>query len=243
MKPYDFHRTVALSAAAYPQAVRDGRASGTPHAVDASEIEDQGLELTGNYHLPDTDTEFYLAVDRWGNLYIVIRGTTCLKDWKQNLRTSLVPWNACVNPIHDLDAGLVHAGHYEALRSIAHIILPEIEKLPRGATVKVTGHSLGGSVANQAAVALAARFASRQIIAPTIAACRSGNATFVDFACSLPNLTIRRYFHRLIDTVAYIPPLLWGYRHLPGIDVPRWGGHLVSSYQESAAQILDAHLR
>jgi len=243
LDPYEFHTTVALSAAAYPQAVRDGRASGTAHAVDAAEIECQGLELIANYHIPDTDTEFYIAVDRWGNRYIVIRGTTCLKDWKQNLRTSLVPWNACVDPIQSIDAGRVHAGHYAALRSIAHIIVPEVEKLPRGAIVKVAGHSLGGSVANQLAVALAARFGRRQIIAPTIAACRSGNATFVEFAASLPNLTIRRYYHRCIDTVAYIPPLLWGYRHLPGINVPRWGGHLVSSYQESAAQILDAHLR
>jgi len=233
--PYDFHRTVSLSAAAYPQAVRDGRASGTPHQVDAAEIADQGLELTGNWQIPDTDTEFYIAVDKWGNRYLVFRGTTSLADWQQNLRYSLVPWNACVNPIQSIDAGSVHAGHYAALRSFAHLLIPEVEKMPASAKIVVKGHSLGGSLGNLTGTALAARFASRQIIAPTIAACRSGNAAFVRFATSLPNLTIRRYYHRFIDTVAYIPPLLMGYRHLPGINVPHWGGHLVASYQESAA--------
>lgn len=62
----------------------------------------------------------------------------------------------------------------------------------------------------------------------------------VAFAASLPNLEIRRYYHVFIDTVVYLPSWLQGYRHLPGIPIWEFGGHLVSSYEESRDSLMRA---
>ena len=235
LDPYEFARTVALSAAAYPPDVRDGLASGTPYQVDLREIETHGLDLLENWQIPQTNTEFYAGKNATG-LEIVTRGTTNLPDWKQNLKASLVPWNAFVNPSMDVGAGRVHAGHSECCRSMAPVIRALLDAIPH-LPICLRGHSLGGDISTQLGIAIAANNPQRQVTVATIGSPRGGDRQYVEFGLSLHNLTIIRYWH-LWDTIVRLPPWLMGYRHFPGTRIPRFGGHLCASYNESANQIL-----
>jgi len=240
LDPHQFSRCVDLSGAAYPHNVRIGAEQGTRYEVDHAEIASYGVELIGNWHHDDTDTEFYAGYDRARAIQIVFRGTTTLRDWKSNLRHSLVPWNAGIDRSIDLRAGRVHGGHYACCRAVAPLIQNILSAYADDMTVRVDGHSLGGSEATIVAIAIACRYPDRNVILSTIGAPRSGDAQMVAFAASLPNLVIRRYYHALLDTVVLLPPWLQGYRHLPGMPIWAIGGHLVSSYEESRDNLMRA---
>lgn len=234
MQPLDPHhllRTARYCAAAYPPAVRTGQSNGgDPHIVDAEEISDLGSDLLDAWHLPETDTEFYMS-SRRGSLMrevsTVGRGTTRLKDWQQNARFHLVTWD---HPGH------VHEGFRECYDAIRDIVSGRLAATPcHEAGFK--GHSLGGGFITLNAIDYAARHPSKLVTLATIGAPRCLDDEAVAFALSLPNLRIYRYHQATLDVVTYIPYLMGSYCHLPGISLPGIGRHSCASYETTARRL------
>lgn len=98
-------------------------------------------------HLEDkgTDTQGFIAIND-KELFIVFRGTTNLKDWKSNLDTRLTQDMSRLNLRY-------HRGFSEAYNSISEQV-NAIVNINLDKDVYITGHSLGGALANICAVEL-----------------------------------------------------------------------------------------
>lgn len=142
-------------------------------------------------------------------LFVGIRGTQFLFDWKINLRSRLVPVNSRFRfrpPfVFSTVFGRLHSGFGEESVRISTRILDAIRDSNLGNIdhVFLTGHSMGGAVA-----AIAENFVK---VAPT-SVCIFGAPRYSDLSAyiSLPNgppAQVRRHG----DVAPIVPPKLFGY--------------------------------
>jgi len=115
-----------------------------------------GFELLEIYDVPETETQGYLARRMTDDpndamLVLAFRGTERhkLKDWLSDLNAKLV------TPLHGRPGEKVHAGFYNAYRSIEEKLQADLEK-HKGPPLYIAGHSLGGALA-----VLATRFTAK----------------------------------------------------------------------------------
>ena len=139
-------------------------------------------------------------------IIVVFRGTTQILNWVQDFTYKQVLYNRC-------SRCQVHEGFYLSYMSIAQELYKAIERIQfyhPGAKLLVTGPSLGGVLANIAAIQLQIRF---QTVAElhTFGGPRAGNQDFAMFVQNrIPK--IYRVVHNR-DIVPHLPLLSQNYRH------------------------------
>ncbi|MDB5423964.1 MAG: lipase family protein [Phenylobacterium sp.] len=158
-----------------------------------------GFTLVNTYN-PNACTQAFLAV---GHDFAVLafRGTNEPADWKVNFNSGLVP----LDPKRP--AVKVHAGFLEAFRVVEDDIRRDIDAhVPPTLGLYITGHSLGGALAQIASAAYAR---------DNLAACYTYGSPRVgagDF-----DLQVKCPLYRVVnawDLVPGVPPPLWfGYQH------------------------------
>jgi hypothetical protein len=132
--------------------------------------------------------------------------TGSLADWLEDLDASPV-----TDPAY---AGLVHAGFRDGLAGLWPLLAP-----PPG-PLFITGHSMGGALAQMAAY----RLGPRSPVVVTFAAPRCGDATFAA-ALGIAAQVIR--YENQGDIVPTVPPLAYRSAGFPRLI---WHGALVSAY-------------
>jgi triacylglycerol lipase len=163
----------------------------------ASALAEGGFQLAATFN--KDDTQGYLAVRPDQFAVLAFRGTTNFSDWKTNL-------NGGREPLRPGSLIHVHRGFLSAYRCCEHEIAKAVDALPGSRGLYITGHSLGGALAQIASAALER---------DTLAACytfgspRVGTERF-DYEVKCPH-------YRLVnnwDIVPGVPPATpWGYWH------------------------------
>ena len=168
---------------------------------DKNDSSSNGRRLIGN------DNKVHGFVKYEENAIIVsFRGTVDEKDWKINAKISKLHYQSC--------AGCkVHAGFSSYYNSIQMQVLAKVSALSHAhpnSKVIVTGHSLGGALANLAAVELAKAGYNTDLI--TYASPRVGNKQFSEYVDkTLSGLNLRVTYKN--DIVTVTPPQSIGYYH------------------------------
>jgi len=152
---------------------------------------------------PETDTQGYIAVDD-KDLFIVFRGSTNLDDWLTNLDTDFVMCGAKLN----LEQ---HEGFYTAYKSvkeqISSVVKDNLDK-----NIYITGHSLGGALANLCAVDL---HLNEGIVIEGMYSFGSPRV-YSERSAAYINQLMRPLLHRVVnnnDVVAHVPPEFADYSH------------------------------
>lgn len=139
----------------------------------------------------------YLPLDK--SIYIVFRGSQSWDNWMTNLDTLMTKYN---DP--NCAKCEVHAGFFKAEQTVLPGILDEVKrlsKLYRTTSVKTTGHSLGGALANLTAMDMVK--AGYEVGMYNYGQPRVGNKTYaVYFSKMLPETY--RHTHSK-DIVPHIP--------------------------------------
>jgi len=172
-----------------------------------------------------TETEFIGFVvqaetdaSRYG---IVFRGTESVMDWLEDFEARHTAFDEIDN------GGRTEGGFTEMFRSL-HVLAPGaaetrtfpafMETLPPDARLTITGHSLGGAIANLTAVWIAAKHPTLTCDLYTFAAPMTGNRDFADTFNSLVRNSFRIY--NKPDIVPTVPLHLLGYEQVnTGIEV------------------------
>jgi hypothetical protein len=195
-------RTAALMAAlcqiAYDR-FEDKSHGGATREAMALRLGRGGFRLIATYD-PNSCTQAYLAVsDQFAVL--AFRGTTDAEDWKVNLSAGLEP----IDPAEP--AVRVHKGFLHAFRVVEKAIRKDLaEHVPPSRGLYISGHSLGGALAQIASAALA-----RDNLAAcyTFGSPRVGRRDFDDL--------VKCPHYRVVngaDLVPAVPPMGWrGYMH------------------------------
>ena len=176
------------------------------------------------------------------NLVVAFRGTVTTSDWKQNLLAFKTRESSC----SDKDAK-VHSGFRKVLASMKVKRTPsssegffkvmkdlrkemEISGMEGGRPLKnvkisvyLTGHSLGGALAQLSGVRMANEgvFDGKDISLVTYGAPKVGNEEFVECfeKIQFRQKPVRIYLPA--DVVPKVPPSLMGYKHTPGGLIPK----------------------
>lgn len=153
-----------------------------------------GLGRWTGFHARQTGTEAYGALFEDGDAIVVFRGTVPgdIKDLATDLNARPVAW---------ADGGNVHAGFAGAFASIGGEIAAWLEQQAPGASLTLTGHSLGAALATLAM----SRWHARRLV--TFGCPRVGDAAF---AATIAAATATRYVD-CCDIVCNVPPPGLGY--------------------------------
>lgn len=149
--------------------------------------------------IPEISTEAYL-VQFGGRIYLVFRGSESTRDWEFNVKFELSPW-----PL----GGHCHSGFLDVVRKSSKSILPKLEKrlASEGLEFVVTGHSLGGAMAQLYCALIVSELPSVHISQlVTFGQPRVGNQKFCEWFSSLEIDHLR--FVNEGDAVADAPPPL-----------------------------------
>lgn len=114
----------------------------------------------------------YMVVEQNGDLVVALPGTTHPMDWSSNLRVGYQPIDGCLDvpPAALETVPCAHAGFYYRSETVPTLTLLH-DAAARGCRLVLTGHSLGGAVANLCALtALRAQRAARAAAAAAAAA-------------------------------------------------------------------------
>jgi len=148
---------------------------------------------------------------------ISFTGTFFFGQWLSDLDASQVPPRG-IGTAHYTHT-LVHSGFYKLYMSIQEKLHEALKKYP-SSTLFITGHSLGGALANLCAYDLASSF--KNMIVYTFAAPRLGNLAF---ASAYDNMISKSNSYRIFNTEDVVPdtppPILGNYiyEHV-GVNVP-----------------------
>ncbi|EDR04041.1 uncharacterized protein LACBIDRAFT_306423 [Laccaria bicolor S238N-H82] len=161
-----------------------------------------------------SDIQGFVARDtRRKEIVVAIRGSASITDILMDSQIALVP---LLSPGITVPSGTrVHSGFLVAWDSISIQLLAimrlELAKHPDFSIV-TTGHSLGGSIALLAAVALQQIFAERQVRTYSYGAPRTGNQIFAEYVNGLFGTKAYRVVHGN-DGVPTVIPTSLGYHH------------------------------
>ncbi|PSN18721.1 hypothetical protein C7271_11075 [filamentous cyanobacterium CCP5] len=101
-----------------------------------------------------TDTQAFFF-RRGDDIILVFRGSQQLKDWKTNFKIRLREFTTLADQTAVLPKGYVHRGFLEAWHSVEKMVVHYLRKWWSPDTrLWITGHSLGGALANMAALSL-----------------------------------------------------------------------------------------
>lgn len=151
------------------------------------------------YHDSKTDAQaFSVSDDSFGFCIVAFRGTESMRD----VRIDLSIW-----PI-EIDGYRVHRGFYSQWAALKPSLMQLMQKCPK--KVYVTGHSLGGAVANLAALDMAREFPTKQVMVVTFGSPRVGNLDFVREYDKHVFQSVRVV--RKSDPIPLVPPLPF-YKH------------------------------
>lgn len=147
------------------------------------------------------DTQAYI-VECKNDLYITFRGTSSIKDALSDIeliRTRLPNY----------PTAYVHEGFFEQYKAVEPFLFDFIHRLPENPnrSIHVTGHSLGGALAQLAAFHLANRFVNTHITCTTFGSPRVGNGTFAKLLEAAVKDQIRVIHED--DPVPNMPFFLW----------------------------------
>jgi triacylglycerol lipase len=158
------------------------------------------------------DTQGFVA-ESGDAIVVAFRGTEPNRpmDWFVDFRATCDPWD-------HKDAGKVHSGFYNALRNVWGVTLPNGEVLPRrlvnrgSKTIWITGHSLGGALAELCAAQ--ALFVSRIPVQGvyTFGQPRVGTKDFADAVNAKLGSGIFRFVNDR-DIVPRVPLFSMGFCH------------------------------
>jgi len=149
---------------------------------------------------------------------VIFRGTEELDDWVVDFDFELV---SCVIPGCP-DGAKVHSGFSDSLFDNENIIY-EVEDAVKSilddsefqgdkSTIYVTGHSLGGALAQLCAIYLAQVNPDMNVKMINFGAPRIGNQNFAEWADELSNLSAWRFVNDF-DTIPRTPANTLGYEH------------------------------
>lgn len=143
--------------------------------------------------------------------FVVFRGTESAADAVADMQFRRVPF-VLSGSFEFTGVGTVHRG---VLRYLGLIVADIIRDLQRMATnrVIVTGHSLGGGLAQLMAAVLGSL--GYDVTLVTFGAMRAGDAKFCDTLQSVCPSIVRVVNY--VDAVPRMPPALFGYRHTEGL--------------------------
>lgn len=146
-----------------------------------------------------TDTQALVEEHHDGRWIVVFPGTSSCDDWRTDFRFFKMPWYL---------GGAVHRGFRNAYISVDSQI---INRVPRGADVIISGHSLGGALATLCAHALQHHCNVTDAI--LLASPRVGNGEFARrYNRELGHVTSRVVAPH--DPVPYVPLWIMGNRHV-----------------------------
>ena len=158
-----------------------------------------GFEVRATFNAGDVQT--FLAVNPEEFAVLAFRGTANWCDWKIDLNAGRIP-------MPGFEAVRIHRGFWAAFEDSAKDIQEAVDKyVPSGLGLYITGHSLGGALA---------QIASAVLERDNLAACytfgspRVATAEF-DVRVKCPHYRIVNHWD-LVPGVP-LPMLWWGYRH------------------------------
>lgn len=158
-----------------------------------------GFELKGVVN--QDDVQAFLAVNPSEFAVLSFRGTANWDDWKIDLNAPLIR-------LPDHKGVRIHRGFWEAFLALSYEIRPLVDSAPKDLGLYITGHSLGGALA---------QIASMAFERDTLAACYtfgSPRVATLDF-----DVLVKCPHYRLVDD--------WDL--VPGVPPPwPWGGYLHS---------------
>jgi len=151
---------------------------------------------------------------------VVIRGTESNFDWLMDFEFELEAFREVPN------GGRTEKGFTNLYRSMtveyvdsgrpSELLMEQLDHLPAGTKLVVTGHSLGSSLATLHAFLAGSKNFGVELV--TFASPRVGDAAFVE-AFGRMNIANTRIFNKP-DIVPTVPTELFDYRHLePGIEI------------------------
>ncbi len=150
------------------------------------------------------DTQAYIVQCK-DDMYITFRGTSSIKDALTNIELTRVP-------LPNYPNAQVHKGFLEQYKAIENSLFDAIsnaQRNPDGAIkqIHITGHSLGGALAQLAAFHISNRFIDAQITCTTFGSPRVGNHTFAKLLQNAVHDQIRVTHEK--DPVPNMPFFLW----------------------------------
>ncbi|CRG91706.1 hypothetical protein PISL3812_08757 [Talaromyces islandicus] len=171
------------------------------------------------FNITSTDTQAVLwKLPSEKSILVSIPGTNSSKDWATDFDFFFTNYSS---PGVECQGGcLVHNGFFGAWNSLAAELLPALEKAldanPDYSTI-ITGHSLGGAIAQLAFASLSdAKY--KVIAAYTYGQPRVGNQAFANYIDGLAGASEDKIgnFHRVThynDGVPLLPPRIFGFSH------------------------------
>ena len=146
----------------------------------------------------ETDTEALIEEHHDGRWAVIFPGTSSCADWITDFKFRREPWFE----------GSVHRGFRAAYESVERQIR---ERIPCHSKVIIAGHSLGGALATLCAHSINGFVRVENVF--TFGSPRVGNGTFVrSYNKHLGDVTAR--IVNAHDPVPYVPPWLFGNRHV-----------------------------
>lgn len=146
-----------------------------------------GQQLVGYFSDAQTDTQGFVAVDNTRKEVVVaLRGTSSPNDFYTDSQTALIP---CASQGVNYPAGTrCHTGFQTAYNSVAdqviNLVRGELARHFVPYSIKVTGHSLGGSLAALAAVSMRSNFPLTNVRAYSYGQPRTGDVNFANYVDS-----------------------------------------------------------
>lgn len=147
----------------------------------------------------DHNLQALLAVNPAEFAVLAFQGTANPSDWDVDL-------NALREPLPGFAGVCVHRGFWSAWRVLADAIRAAVDRLPDDLGLYITGHSLGGALA---------QIASAELERDTLAACYTFGSPRV--ATAGFDLAVKCPHYRVINAWDLVPgvplPSPWGYQH------------------------------